>query len=616
MHTLKALIGTVAIFSVCTRAQSFALPPEVTPQVPITVKFDTGPETIVLTPVERSTSFSVFASFADLALPVEVPTPPELVFEGISSIESNCTIVVRLSQDYNSILEGVIILKSGAMIPISPTPIHSEIPAFSNVPPHSHSDDEEEWCLIPSDNNSAETCEYWPPNPNLQVCPCLEIPPEASRPYTLLEVDFIAEADAMLHVQFMNGSVPDTTAYLTYRVHLASLILQRELGVRLALSNVFVEYYPTAYSEAIPPRMYSEIRNKWNSPAYSLISRDHVHVFSGYRCATGAALQGGACPYMYHSNWSYSTHNRTLNGNGTYPCSTNLLSEFFVFIHEIGHSLGHPNDCMKYPPYADNCGIMDHGAGEVNYYRFNDGSAAQIRNIVEKSVNLSSVGFWAGRSYTLSDDFESDLNQFDATKWNLSASNGVTLTPINPAMKFNGADVARLTPTTTPAILQSVQLSPDGSSASKHYLGLWLKHPTSSQVTAVRVESLSSPGSWTTIASITGNQFNSINYTYFQTELPNFVPGTTIRIRALGGVGVLLDNITVGRFCRVDINRDGVVNQTDDDLFDEAFDIAGSLPPYTPFDIRDFIVADWNRDGTLNALDQTKFQTDWSAGCY
>jgi len=171
-------------------------------------------------------------------------------------------------------------------------------------------------------------------------------------------VDVLHVADMAIEADFpffqLNGSNSTNTQNdITSVVNAMNVIYERDVDIRLVVSQVIVNTTTDAYTTTSAGTLLNQFRSRWNT-VNAGIPRDFAHLFSGRNLnggTIGVAFLGVVCNFGNAYGLSQSRF------------SSNFSLRVGVTAHEIGHNFG-AGHCNNSPPCRIMCsGINACGGG-------------------------------------------------------------------------------------------------------------------------------------------------------------------------------------------------------------------------------------------------------------
>lgn len=441
------------------------------------------------------------------------------------------------------------------------------------------------------------------------------------------------------------------------RIEAINIIFERELGLKHYIGDVRVRTNPnTPY-----PINECTLGSCPTLPAGSMIRnmriawlpesnfRNAAYLFSGKKGGVGTQECTLCNDFSPHgiagfNFFSYADNDKNY-GVAVWPsCDPTINLDPFKLhaieinhlSHEFGHMWGSQVHCSAvYNPWGTNgCGIMSDNvllSGPNSYYYFNPGTAATLRCIAAAPSSILAIdGPWMGRSGAFAEMFFD--TSFSFLRWDLTSGNttgtivGVSrldcpTSNLQPEWKPFGSYWCKLANgqkvTTTPLLPD-----PDYVSTPQPFVSLWARATRGNNfVIEARPNDLSP---WTQIYTnaypllqICSDNSNFANLTYIEFRMPAglYTPNTRLRVRntITSSVprDVYFDELRVSRFCRGDLNRDGLVDSDDLDFFNAAFQNQfGTLYK------SNYTIVDWHRDGFVTGFDILSYYDDGFYNCY
>ncbi|MCA8975329.1 MAG: IPT/TIG domain-containing protein [Planctomycetes bacterium] len=169
----------------------------------------------------------------------------------------------------------------------------------------------------------------------------------------LYEAEIAIEADYPFF-QLNGSSTTNTTNDVTGIVNAMNIIYERDVDIRLTVSQLIVNTSADPYSTNIAGTLLTQFRNNWNA-THGSVARDFAHLFTGRNIG---AASGGTIGVAYVGV--------VCNLGSAYGISQNRFTSNYgrrvaVTAHEIGHNFG-AGHCDSASP----CYIMCSGLGGCN----------------------------------------------------------------------------------------------------------------------------------------------------------------------------------------------------------------------------------------------------------
>ena len=384
----------------------------------------------------------------------------------------------------------------------------------------------------------------------------------------------------------LRGSEASVISAVENQVNAVSNIYERDVDTVIEITTIIVR--PTSsdpYTTSDGGGLLQQMTNHWRTQQ-SGVRRDTASLISGRDFAggtLGVAWLGGTCT-------------TTLGYNVNQYPGLSSGARVAVLAHELGHNNNAPH-CS-----GGDCRIMCAGIGGCarDITRFGADSRGRIRSFLSAVPCVDPLVTEPDpQPLPFADDFDASRD-LDPDKWAEASSVIVTPSVVNPITAPNALSLqAGGTLTTTRY---------DVPAGDAFFVKIWSQHRFVESGKFLRVEYFSTfNDQWEPLGAIQSDGSNQDQFILNEYKLPLLAIGTEFRLRiaAVGSDAAdawFIDSISIDEFCRVDMNRDGVVNLFDFLAFQTAFDQASPE-------------ADFNNDTQLNVFDFLEFQNQFGTGC-